>query len=217
MGELILPERPLAAGGEALPGLGLHLPSSPAEGAPAWYALRIGGNRERKAKAELATMVPEVVCPLVFDRNRARRSSAVTRQRSVLLYLPGFVFIRTVLTAELWHAVHQVRGVTAFAGTVFTRKVVGRIESYVHPARVPESQMGVLLDQMDAEGVIERIAKLPTDLKGQLLRVLDGPFTSFNGECEWHDPERGRLKVALSIFGRAVPVELDETAVEIAK
>lgn len=188
--------------------------SSPAESAPAfvignWYALRIGGNRERKVKAELQPLVPEVLLPTTIDRNRVRR------QRTALLYLPGFVFLRSVLTDELYHAVHKIRGVVGFAGTVYLRKVSGRMESYVHPARIPDRQMQKLLDLMDADGVIERVTRLPPNLKDELLRVIGGPFSGFNGECVWHDAERGRLKVNVSMFGRMVPIPLDEEAVEL--
>jgi hypothetical protein len=189
------------------------LPSSPTEAAPAWYGLRVGGNRERKVKTELLP---------ACRRSYARWSSSATApggEAAPARISAGRGSIcrassssATVLTDELWHAVHKIRGVTGFAGTVFTRKVTGRIETTVYPARIPERQMQVILEQMDAEGIIARVAKLPADLKDQLLRVLDGPFTSFSGMCEWHDSDKGRLKLGVSIFGRTVPIELDESA-----
>ena len=126
-----------------------------------------------------------------------RRGHKVNAERK---FFPGYVLVKARLTDEVYHLVKNTPKVTGFFGT-------GN-----KPIAVSQAEVDRILNQVK-EGV-EHPKPAVTFEVGEQVRVADGPFASFNGTIEEVDEDRSRLKVAVSIFGRATPVELDFGQVE---
>ena len=165
-----------------------------------WYIVHAYSNFERKvaesikeraASAGLRDLFEEVLVPMeeVVEMRRGRK---VASERK---FFPGYVLVKMELNDETYHLIKNTPKVTGFLGT--DNK----------PIPITEEEAGRILQQVQ-EGV-ERPKPSVTFEIGEQVRVADGPFASFNGLVEEVDEERARLKVAVSIFGRATPVELE--------
>jgi transcription termination/antitermination protein NusG len=170
-----------------------------------WYIVHAYSNFERKvaesikeraAAAGLGEQIQEVLVPMeeVVEMRRGRK---VASERK---FFPGYVLVKMDLDDATWHLVKNTAKVTGFLG--------GR----GRPSPISENEAARIMRQVQ-EG-IERPKPSVTFEIGEQVRVCDGPFTSFNGFVEDVDEEKSRLKVAVSIFGRATPVELEYSQVE---
>ncbi len=115
-------------------------------------------------------------------------------------FYPGYILIKMIMNDDAWHLVKKTSKVSGFLGAA--NKPV--------PLREEEAQR--ILGQVK-EGVESVVSTISFEV-GETVKVADGPFASFNGIVEEIDSDRSRLKVAVSIFGRATPVELEYTQVE---
>ncbi|MBX5452653.1 MAG: transcription termination/antitermination protein NusG [Acidobacteriia bacterium] len=170
-----------------------------------WYVVHVYSGFEKKiaqqikeqaAKKGLADMIEDVLVP-AEEVVEVRRGQKVQSERK---FFPGYVLVRMELTDDTWHLVKDTPKVTGFLG--------GR----TRPTPISDAEAERLLKQT-REGV-ERPRPAVVFEVGEQVRVTDGPFTSFNGTVEEVDEEKGRIKVSVSIFGRATPVELEFGQVE---
>ena len=170
-----------------------------------WYIVHAYSNFERKVAesikeravaANLAEQFGEVLVPMeeVVEMRRGRKVSSERK------FFPGYVLVKIELNDQTYHLIKATPKVTGFLGTENK------------PIPITEEEAGRILQQVQ-EGV-ERPKPSVTFEIGEQVRVADGPFASFNGLVEEVDEERARLKVAVSIFGRATPVELEYAQVE---
>ena len=121
--------------------------------------------------------------------------SGVTKEVERKVF-PGYVLIKMVLTDETWHLVRNVRGVTGFVGTSSNKPI-------------PLSEEEVLAMGMEKHEIVVRYNV------GDHVRIMDGPLASFTGVVEEIEPEKNRVSVMVSMFGRETPVDLELDQVEV--
>ncbi len=170
-----------------------------------WYVVHVYSGFEKKIAEQikqqaeqngLADQIDDVLVPSeqVVELRRGQKVSAEHK------FFPGYVLVKMEMTDDAWHLVKDTPKVTGFLGTK------------TRPSPIPDSEAERILKQTQ-EGV-ERPRQSVIFEVGEQVRVSDGPFTSFNGVIEEVDEEKGRVKVSVSIFGRAAPVELEYSQVE---
>ena len=170
-----------------------------------WYVIHVYSGSEKKVaqsieeqvrQAGYEDLIEEVLVP-TEEVVEMRRGAKHNSERK---FFPGYVLVRMELSDETWHLVKNTPKVTDFLGGQ------GR------PSPIRDSEAERIIHQVK-EGV-ERPKPSITFEIGEQVRVCDGPFNTFNGHVEDVDEERARIKVAVSIFGRATPVELEYSQVE---
>ncbi|WP_375138483.1 transcription termination/antitermination protein NusG [Rubrivivax albus] len=153
--------------------------------------------RERIERAGMQSKFGRILVPTeeVVELKNGKKS--VTERR----FFPGYVLVEMEMDDESWHLVKHTSKVTGFVGGARNR-----------PAPISEAEVMKIVNQMQ-EGVDKPKPKVEWTV-GELVRVKEGPFTDFNGAVEEVNYEKSKVRVSVTIFGRATPVELDFGQVE---
>jgi len=170
-----------------------------------WYIVHAYSNFEKKVAEAIREQAhtqglddsfSEILVP-TEDVIEIRRGRKINAERK---FFPGYVLVKMDLSDQAYHLVKNTPKVTGFLG------------SGSKPMPVTEREVARIIGAIE-EGV-ERPKPTITFEIGEAVRVIDGPFASFNGSVEQVDEDRARLRVTVSIFGRATPVELEYAQVE---
>ena len=154
---------------------------------------------ERIARAGMQDKFGQVLVPVeeVVEMKSGQKSISERK------FFPGYVLVEMEMNDDTWHLVKSTPKVTGFVGGTATR-----------PTPISQKEVEKILAQMQ-EGVEKPRPKVLFE-NGEMVRVKEGPFTDFNGTVEEVNYEKSRLRVAVTIFGRSTPVELEFSQVEKA-
>lgn len=165
-----------------------------------WYVVHVYSGFENKVKKALEDRIatsphPEKFGEIVVPTEEVVELVKGKRKTSARKFYPGYILVKVALDDETWHIVNNTAKVTGFLG--------GREK----PAPISDEEADQILNRMEA-GKEKPQPKYYFDA-GDEIRVIDGPFTNFNGVVDDVNPEKGKIRVLVSIFGRSTPVELD--------
>lgn len=172
-----------------------------------WYIVNTLSGQEARAKANLEERIRQNKLEPKFGDILIPSESVVQlvkgqKQTTSRKFFPGYMFVQMFLDETTWHLVKATSKVTGFVG------------STTKPPAVPEAEVLRITQQM-AVGAEKPRPKV-NFVEGEAIRVIDGPFSNFNGTVEEINLDKGKVKVLVSIFGRPTPVELDFVQVEKA-
>ncbi len=170
-----------------------------------WYVIHVYSGFENKAadaimekarKQGFEDRILEIMVPMeeVVEVKRGQRKNAERK------FFPGYILAKIDMGDDIWHLIKDTPKVTNFLG------------ANNKPAPISDAEAERIVKQVK-EGVDRPRPSITFDI-GEEVKVADGPFASFNGTIEEIDEEKGKLKVSVSIFGRATPVELEYGQVE---
>ena len=153
--------------------------------------------RERINRAGMQDMFGEILVPTeeVVEIKNGQKKTSERR------FYPGYVLVQMIMNDDTWHLVKHTNKVTGFVGGAKNR-----------PAPISDEEVAKIMGQME-EGVEKPRHKVEF-VVGEYVRVKDGPFTDFNGTVEEVNYEKSKVRVSVTIFGRATPVELEFAQVE---
>jgi len=153
--------------------------------------------RERIDRAGMQEKFGRILVPMEEVVELKNGKKAVTERR----FYPGYVLVEMEMADDTWHLVKHTGKVTGFVGGAKNR-----------PSPISEAEVAKIVTQMQ-EGVEKPRPKVEWEV-GEMVRVKEGPFTDFNGAVEDVNYDKSKVRVSVTIFGRATPVELDFSQVE---
>lgn len=170
-----------------------------------WYVVHTYAGYEQKAKIALEDRIRshhmedsfgDILVPSenVVEIRKGKKKTTTRK------FFPSYMLVQMDLNDKTWHLVRDTPKVTGFVG------------NSTRPPVVPEAEVLKITRKID-EGQMKPKMKIIFE-KGESVRVIDGPFNTFNGLVDEVNPEKGRIKVLVSIFGRSTPVELEFSQVE---
>ncbi len=173
-----------------------------------WYVVHAYSGFEKQVKRSLEDRIVRAGMQEHFGEVLVPTEEVVEmkggqKRRSDRKFFPGYVLVEMEMTDESWHLVKDVPKVMGFIGGTADK-----------PAPISKREADVILNRV-LEGVDKPRPKVLFE-PGEMVRVVDGPFNDFNGVVEAVDYDKSRLKVAVLIFGRSTPVELEFQQVEKA-
>ncbi|MFH1128281.1 MAG: transcription termination/antitermination protein NusG [Candidatus Omnitrophota bacterium] len=170
-----------------------------------WYVVHTQTGSEDKVKALLENRIAssglvEFINKVIIPTEQVSEIRSGKRRISQRKFFPGYLLVEMELTEEAYLLIKTTSGVTGFIG-------LGR-----KPMPLSQTEVDNILKKSQ-ETAVKPSPKIIFE-KGEQVRVIDGPFVNFNGTIDEIHPEKGKLKVSVSIFGRATPVELEYWQVE---
>lgn len=169
-----------------------------------WYVIQAYSGYEGKVKASLEERIKQNAMEdafgqILIPKENVQETRGTKKRVTSRNFYPGYIFVHMDLTERTWHLVKDTPKVSGFVG--------GR-----HPTAVPEPEIDLIAQQV-AEGAAKPKPRVSFE-QGDHVRVTDGAFANFTGTIEEVKPDKQKVRVLVSIFGRATPVELDYGQVE---
>lgn len=170
-----------------------------------WYVVHTYSGYEQKAKVSLQKRIENSNLKDLFEEILVPSETVVEirkgqKKETTRKFFPSYILVKMELNDDTWHLVKNTDRITGFVG------------NSTKPVPIPDEEVQKITKQID-DGQLKPKLKVSFE-KGDSVRVVDGPFNTFNGVVEEVNPEKGRLKVLVSIFGRATPVDLEFAQVE---
>ena len=171
-----------------------------------WYVVRVASSHENgvitllNERAKLAKM-EEYFEQILMPTEDVVEIRAGKKRNSKRKFFPGYIIVKMHLTDESWHFVRQIPNVLGFLGT-----------SQNKPMPISDKEAKAILDKLS--GLEEKPKSSAVFQAGEVVRIVEGPFADFNGVVEDVNYEKSRLVVAVLIFGRSTPVDLEFSQVE---
>ena len=171
-----------------------------------WYVVNSYSGYENKAKEQLLERIERenlndsfggIEVPTQTITEMKAGKDKITEKK----FFPGYVLVQMEMNDDTWHLVKETPRVLGFIGGTKN-----------NPKPISEAEANKILQQQE-EGV-QPSAQITTFEPGEMIRVIDGPFNDFSGVVEEIDQDKSKVKVAVMIFGRSTPVELDFTQIE---
>ena len=171
-----------------------------------WYVVQAFSGFEGRVAQSLREQIKmhsmeELFGEVLVPTEEVVEMRAGQRRKSERKFFPGYVLVQMIMNDESWHLVRSVPRVMGFIGGTSDR-----------PAPITDKEADAILNRLEKASESPRPRTMYE--AGEVVRVTDGPFADFNGTVEEVDYEKSRLKVSVSIFGRATPVELEFGQVE---
>ena len=170
-----------------------------------WYVVHTLSGQEQKVKDTLELMIEgenmqDKVSKVLIPVEKVSEVKSGVKKISTRKFFPGYILVEMDMSDEIWHFIKGVPGIIGFIG------------SEEHPVPLMKHEVDDILMQMDDQR--EKVKPKVNFEKGDTVKVNDGPFVNFDGVIDEIDPDKGKLSVMVSIFGRATPVELEYWQVE---
>jgi len=171
-----------------------------------WYVVHAYSGMEKTVERNIAERIKRAGMQDKFGRLLVPMEEVVEikngqRKTTERKFFPGYVLVEMIMDDETWHLIKHTNKVTGFVGGAKTR-----------PSPISEAEVLKIVKQMQ-EGTDKPRHKVEF-VVGEFVRVKEGPFTDFNGSVEDVNYEKSKVRVAVTIFGRATPVELDFSQIE---
>ena len=170
-----------------------------------WYVIHTQTGFEDRVKTVLegkmkAGLAKEGIAQILVPIEQVSEIKAGKKKISQRKFFPGYILVEMELTDETWYLIKSIPGVTGFVG------------AGSKPLPLKDEEIETILKQ--SKEAKEKPTPKVLFEKGENIRVVDGPFMNFNGSIDEANLQKGKLKVMISIFGRATPVELETWQVE---
>lgn len=170
-----------------------------------WYVVHTYSGFENRAKKSLEERIKqhgleEQFGEILIPMETVEEVRGGAKRTSKRKFFPGYMLVQMELNDQTWHLVKSTPKVTGFVGNA------------TNPPAVTDAEVRRLMGQLEG-GVVKPTPKVELE-EGDNVRVIDGPFANFNGTVEEVKPEKQKVRVLVSIFGRFTPVELDFMQVE---
>ncbi len=170
-----------------------------------WYVVHTYSGYEEKVKKALEKKIKELGLESQFGEILVPKEDLIEikkgeKKLTKRKMFPSYLLVQMEMNEETWHVVRK------------TPKVTGFIGSPTNPYSLPDEEVKRLTQKIEEESVHPR--HKVSFVQGEIVRIIDGPFANFNGVVEEVKPDKGRIRVLVSILGRSTPVELEYSQVD---